>query len=479
MTKTAHKLNRPSLTAAALTLLAACLLGPGRASAQWATTGSDVSNTNAGNVGVGTGAATPTNKLTVSNGSAAGNDVFALFGNVTPGSGQIGMQFGRSGATGGSAIIQGVKEGLGANAVSLQPSGGRVGIGTASPEDGLHVHNSFGMQSIKVSGSGAAVVNFLDSAAASNQRLYQWRSEGGLFRMSLVGDTNGSYVRQNILVANSSGHVGLGTSAPASILSVNLDNANYTNAGGAGAHFVMTNPNATGQNVVASIINGVTVAKWRTDFAGNISWVAGPTGGHDFYTGGDYGTGAVRLSIKNDGRVGVGTSNPGAAYKLDVAGALNAAGDVTVAGDITAGGSVSAKYQDVAEWVPSTQRLAAGTVVVLDTGRSNHVVASGKAYDTGVAGVVSAEPGVILGVAGEGKLKVATTGRVRVRVDATRGAIKVGDLLVTSEVEGVAMKSVPVELGGVSLHRPGTIVGKALEPLAGGVGEILVLLSLQ
>jgi hypothetical protein len=64
-------------------------------------------------------------------------------------------------------------------------------------------------------------------------------------------------------------------------------------------------------------------------------------------------------------------------------------------------------------------------------------------------------------------------------VDATRGAIKVGDLLVTSEVEGLAMKSVPVELGGVAIHRPGTIIGKALEPLEKGAGEILVLLSLQ
>jgi len=41
------------------------------------------------------------------------------------------------------------------------------------------------------------------------------------------------------------------------------------------------------------------------------------------------------------------------------------------------------------------------------------------------------------------------------------------------------MKSVPVNLGGVELHRPGTLIGKALEPLEKGVGEILVLLSLQ
>ena len=65
------------------------------------------------------------------------------------------------------------------------------------------------------------------------------------------------------------------------------------------------------------------------------------------------------------------------------------------------------------------------------------------------------------------------------KVDATHAPIKVGDLLVTSDVAGVAMKSVPVDLGGTSIHRPGTIIGKALEPLEKGIGEILVLLSLQ
>jgi len=151
---------------------------------------------------------------------------------------------------------------------------------------------------------------------------------------------------------------------------------------------------------------------------------------------------------------------------------------VAATGAIT-GATVNATYQDVAEWVPSTQKLQAGTVVVLDKSETNHVLASTRAYDTKVAGVVSAQPGISLGQGGDGKLLVATTGRVKVRVDATRAPIKVGDLLVTSDVEGVAMKSVEVDLGGVKIHRPGTIIGKALEPLASGTGEILVLLSLQ
>ena len=178
-----------------------------------------------------------------------------------------------------------------------------------------------------------------------------------------------------------------------------------------------------------------------------------------------------QLFLATNGNVGVGTTAPQS--KLDVTGNLQVTGNAVVTGNI------AAKYQDVAEWVPARGRLAAGTVVSLDTTRRNGVTASARAYDTRVAGVVSAQPGVILGEGGADKVLVAATGRVRVRVDATRAPIRVGDLLVTSSKSGVAMKSRPVRVGGVTLHRPGTIIGKALEPLAHGEGEILVLLSLQ
>ncbi len=117
--------------------------------------------------------------------------------------------------------------------------------------------------------------------------------------------------------------------------------------------------------------------------------------------------------------------------------------------------------------------------MVLDTTKSNQVVSSTEAYDTRVAGVVSEKPGIALGESGTGKVLVATTGRVLVNVDASKSPIHIGDLLVTSDLPGVAMKSVPVDLAGVKIHRPGTIIGKALEPLEKGSGKILVLLSLQ
>ncbi len=115
----------------------------------------------------------------------------------------------------------------------------------------------------------------------------------------------------------------------------------------------------------------------------------------------------------------------------------------------------------------------------LDTSKPNSVIASNKPYDTRVAGVISAQPGVILGEGGPNRVLVATTGRVRVRVKANQYRIHIGDLLVTSGTAGVAMKSQPFSLHGKTTHRPGTIIGKALESLEKGDGTILVLLSLQ
>jgi hypothetical protein len=158
---------------------------------------------------------------------------------------------------------------------------------------------------------------------------------------------------------------------------------------------------------------------------------------------------------------------------------LTVNGDVAVTGSISGARVFNATYQDVAEWVPSMTDMQPGTVVVLDAANVNHVRPSSNEYDAAVAGVVSAQPGVLLGVGSAEKEMIATTGRVKVRVDATAAPIAIGDLLVTSAKPGVAMRSMPLKIQGRKFHQPGTILGKALEPLQSGEGEILVLLSLQ
>lgn len=73
----------------------------------------------------------------------------------------------------------------------------------------------------------------------------------------------------------------------------------------------------------------------------------------------------------------------------------------------------------------------------------------------------------------EGEVPLALVGRVPCKVDASYGAIAVGDTLTTSPTPGHAM------LCSDPLACAGAIIGKALEPLEGGIGEILVLVNLQ
>jgi hypothetical protein len=257
----------------------------------------------------------------------------------------------------------------------------------------------------------------------------------------------------DIMRITNNGNVGIGTTTPGSTLTVNSD-ATVT-------PFLVTGNNS---NVVGMAVSNAQAGSkaWAFQVAGASSLASVPNGSLIFRQATDNLNPVV---ISPAGRIGVGTATPATALH--------------VVGDITVSGNINAKYQDVAEWVPSTQKLIAGTVVVLDTRNSNHVLASQTSYDARVAGVVSAQPGLTLGEAGEGKALVATTGRVKVKVDASRAPIQIGDLLVTSDVEGVAMKSEPINIGGRQMHSPGTIIGKALEPLEKGTGEILVLLSLQ
>jgi hypothetical protein len=256
------------------------------------------------------------------------------------------------------------------------------------------------------------------------------------------------------------GNVGIGTTTPGRKLEVLVSD-------GAAARLYRTgNGIGWGVNMVFALNNSSNV---RTDYASVHGLVGNPAAGVEdgilVFGTATSGTIAEKMRVDSAGNVGIGTTTP--ASKLHVA------------GDITVDGNINAKYQDVAEWVPTTQKLNAGTVVILDVERDNHVAASLTSYDTRVAGVISAQPGISLGEKGEGKVLVATTGRVKVRVDATQGAIKVGDLLVTSDRAGYAMKSEAVMVGKRPMHSPGTIIGKALESLAGGTGEILVLLGLQ
>lgn len=127
----------------------------------------------------------------------------------------------------------------------------------------------------------------------------------------------------------------------------------------------------------------------------------------------------------------------------------------------------------------SEEKLAEGSVVVIDEDNPGQLKQATRAYDTHVAGIISGANGVKAGIALhqegvlEGGQNVALTGRVYVKADASFGAIKPGDLLTTSDTPGHAMKVVDPS------QAQGAILGKAMTALKEGTGMVLVLVSLQ
>jgi hypothetical protein len=487
--------------------LTASFGGGGGGTSQWTTSGANIFY-NAGNVGLGT--TTPGVALDVSQGRAirvgnanlsSGGD-FVHLGNHAW---YTGSAWQLDGSPGGLYQINGQQHtwythnGAGSfpMLMTLTPSG-NLGIGTIVPTRKLElVADVAGLSFEAGTGSpNSGVIRFGDSSG--------WKLHFGRSRNSIGGALN-SGTAGVLMTVQDNGNIGIGTTAPGFKLEVAgtirsssggfvfPDGTVQTTAGGgtssqwttSGANVFYNSGNVgigtaspSAKLHVAGVDTAGTAVFGGSNFSSHFNYNGDNS--QDTYIRGGKTTSRVIINdapggnvllAQGGGNVGVGTGGP--TSKLHVV------GDGRFTGNLTVDGNLAAKYQDLAEWVPAAEQLSAGTVVVLDATTPNQVTSSSTSYDTRVAGVISEQPGIALGEKGNNKVLVATTGRVKVKVDATHGPIQIGDLLVTSNRAGFAMKSLPVEIGATRLHRPGTLIGKALEPLATGTGEILVLLSLQ
>jgi hypothetical protein len=141
--------------------------------------------------------------------------------------------------------------------------------------------------------------------------------------------------------------------------------------------------------------------------------------------------------------------------------------------DVALVGADCAENFDIAGLVA----VAAGSVMVVDD--DGMLSPCAVEYDRRVAGVVSGagpyKPGILLGLDGStnNRQPIALVGKVYCKVTAHEYPISVGDLLTTSSTLGHSMKAVD------PARAFGAVIGKALQPLAAGLGEIAILIALQ
>jgi len=392
---------------------------------------------------------------------------------------------------------------------------GNVGIGTANPQNKLHVYDPAVSVSQRIETGGGvnawaqteyANANGLwkvgTSRGFNGDQLYFSRqgAAGIAFAVQPNGDaflqgkitvrppalpfgvgqygiehTDGD-VRLSTYLDGSGGWLGTRSNHPLNFYvndglpSMTIDtDGHVTMSGGSPGSVIVGTPNSESG---LSILRGGNRADVR--FEGTtLKLVVGPVGGPPASTRG--------IAIDTVGNVGIGTTTP--SRTLEVNGDF-VARDVDVRNLFARDGSFRVLEirggADLAEpFAMSHSGVEPGSVVVIDEDHPGKLRRSTQAYDKKAAGIVSGANGIRPGISmvQEDKLEagenVALSGRVYVQADSVYGAIKPGDLLTTSDTPGHAMK--------VTEHAKaqGAILGKAMSGLKEGKGMVLVLVTLQ
>ncbi|MDO8617764.1 MAG: hypothetical protein Q7N87_02660 [Candidatus Uhrbacteria bacterium] len=226
----------------------------------------------------------------------------------------------------------------------------------------------------------------------------------------------------NQLRVNGGLNIGMGGIYSVGALSINVTSSNPSAGGNAAAKFVNTAATGTGQTW-GVYANSLLVGPSESA-TGSANWVSVFT-----YTSGTRGGLCLDAT--------------------DVAGTCPVA---TTGLSLAADGTVASNNFDVAEKYDISGSASPGDVLVIDsTASSTAKMSSGISYDPNLMGVVSTQPGFLLGTGGG--VSVALVGRVPVNVSPINGSIRIGDALTSSPYPGIAMKAT----------KPGMILGRALQ----------------
>lgn len=96
---------------------------------------------------------------------------------------------------------------------------------------------------------------------------------------------------------------------------------------------------------------------------------------------------------------------------------------------------------DYAEWIESSEIIKEGMIVSVDKNNDNKVTKSKGNNDNNIIGIVSTQPGWIIGKESKTTVKLALVGQVPVKVTLENGEIKRGDAITSSSLEGFGMKA--------------------------------------
>ena len=349
---------------------------------------------------------------------------------------------------------------------AMTESNGKVGIGTASPATSLDVNGPIGIKGYDV----------VDRTAMTT-------SADGTYVIASGGRIHGEYILT--FEANNrvqTVHLLVNASSYDNWSELEILETHSYNLQTVMSNFRLLRSSDQSAQYLAMDVgnrNGGTIV--------NIQYQGGASYGAYFggtLAGNEVAVGGIGFVSAEAGYFGIGTATPGAKLEINGnikltsgSGASITFADGTVQSTAWTGSLCGGDYAESVDVSGDKTHYEPGDVLVLSDDSASDIAKSSQPYSTSVAGIYSTKPGFIgrrqKGPKSDAEVPMAMVGIVPTKVTTENGAIKKGDLLVTSSTVGYAMK-------GTDRNRMlGAIVGKAMGSIDSGSGIIEVLVSLQ
>jgi hypothetical protein len=225
--------------------------------------------------------------------------------------------------------------GIGSNSVTLGNDSitttalkGKVGIGTTSPAEKLHL----------IEGASAVYTKFTNNASTEGLEIGVSASGDGVINVQDSSPLRLFTADSERMRIDSSGNVGIGTTNPSGKLHVDASSQNsyFTSSSVSGYSRVYIN-NDSGAGIIPLVYGSsfAGTSAWGYPYANLAQILSSTANGFVVGTSASQPLSFVtnsteRIRITNTGNVGIGTTTP--AYKLDVAGDINTTGTLRVNG---------------------------------------------------------------------------------------------------------------------------------------------------